>query len=491
MKLLNRLARRGGNGPSKKKRRGNGLSAWLSSKWLSGGLSTGNGAPVAAHSKMLRTSMRFHGGNGNGGSTGMLTISGRDLIQTFTVLTSNAGGDRLCDVWINPVKLGASRLAVLAGMYERYSVAKMKFIYEGSVPTTQNGTIIGFVDYDVLETPPVTGGGLALIQRASAHIGSHPAKLWETSEWDYKPDAQMTDLYCDVAAYEPRLTTPAHFVMLVNDMPTITADLALGKLYVEYTINFQYPKIQTTTPAALWGVGLSNSSGTGATAAKPIGTSATAFSWNSVPLSDFKDDVDTGGTACQSLVVPTPGDYLVTVNISLATGDTVAYPYISLPGASTPYISNSFCSTTGATAPHAAYVTYNLYSHGGVTLGTDAIITTLTHVHVVDAGAKIYFQSRPSSTAKPCRIHVVRLPYVALGGTDMYVAFTKLVGQLRSFSREYEPALASAGLDVRPLLETTKQVDEPSSPFEEPHGAAAGPDGPVVTPRPSLVKLKR
>jgi len=265
--MVKRAKRNNGARPTKGKKRnqrarrgGNGSLSFKDIFGLSGGLSYGNGIGVAtsATRRPLGQSMRTtRKGNGPTGPTGALTITGRDLLQTIRT-SSTSSGTMLAKIKINPSTIPGQRLNTIATLYDRYTIKRMVFSFEGSVPTSQSGTLIGTIDYDVLETIPSSGGGTAVLQWMSAHPDSMVVRVWDRMAWTFKNDPKYTDMYTDQAAYEPRLVCPGVFWLIQQDVPAgIGSGLDLGRLYVDYEIEFSYPKSiasgqKTSGGAASW-----------------------------------------------------------------------------------------------------------------------------------------------------------------------------------------------------------------------------------------------
>jgi len=441
-------------GPNKKGRRrgGNGGLQWSGIFGTKGGIGWGGNAPVARGARVQSRVMSIRGGNG-GGDNASLVVTGRDMVNVVTMTTAAVPGDLLLTVPINPSLLGAPRLATLAGMYERYDLIKMNFIFEGSCASTQNGMILGYIDYDINEVPAPTGGGVGQLQRGQAHKDAHATKLWESSLWAYSPDRRMTDLYTDPLGIEPRLYTPARFVLLVDNQATLTGTTVIGKIFVEYSLKFYYPKIQENVRAlhnclAAYSF-IPNVSAqypwqyfSGLT---PVLDSNSTLSWS------WKQD-KYGTTDCESLWLPM-GTWLVSFRESFATGGTQPQTNADLCATLVPLVSgtNTFVQLTTDGPNHVTYPGY--FIHGFWAATGDAPDGYVSHTSIwratSGAGMKLYRMPGPSPhTSPPSASHKSSVfissmnDYITLG-TDMYVEYAKMRAMNQRFLDKY-PSFACA-----------------------------------------------
>lgn len=452
-KKINKLLRR----KNKPRRNRNALKAYVDSSLFKAGFDYN--APIARRTRMPPSSMRI-GGNGRngGGRTGTLTISGRDLVTTLNVSLTAVSGDVLCDLKCNPAALPAARLNVLASMYERYDIDRMVFAFEGAVPTTQSGSLLGYMDYDILEVPVPTGGGMPLIQRASAHAGAHPVHVWDSGLWSYAPDRRMTDLYCDLAAYEPRLTTPGHFILLINDMPTLAgAAIDLGKVYVEYQITFHYPKVTeaASTGSSLWACEFNNTVGTGiATGSGFFGTTVAAAAYSSIGLSSLLVRTDPLGTNAMTITLPA-GHFIVT---SYHVGGQAigVGAYHDVPGLATTLtpVAHSYCTLLGPTdhAEPAYFVGTPLSADEG-----DNRRMQRAEIRVLGSSSPLFFRwdTAPSNPAS-LSIIVARVPDYPSRGSDMYVDYVRMLSQFRAFTERHSSELRGVGAPMVALVDDVK-----------------------------------
>jgi hypothetical protein len=312
----------------------------------------------------------------------------------------------------------------------------------------------------------------------------------------------MTDLYCDTAAYEPRLTTPAHFILLVNDLPTMTSNLSIGKLYVEYGIRFLYPKIQTTAPSTLWGFSFYSGAGTGVTADEPLGTAISTMSWNSIAPSDLIHQYQDGsGNKSLAVSLPAPGDYVVLTDATKpSTTTSWQSAYSSVPAVSGTITAYVDFSGDTATSEYPGYFTYALgtgSSGSAMTTAVPIAFHSIGFYHAVRTGAKIWMRGASDCSGKTCRFTVMRMPSAASLGSDMYIQYTKLVGTMRAFSQTFAHELQDMGV---PRLEpeslapsdwkSSDDVRTDQAKWELLGAAASGVDTPPLTQRqPTLSRL--
>lgn len=199
---------------------------------------TVNNAPIAKTVLRATREPRFTQ------SKNCVTVRHREYIADIT----SANASYIVRNWaVNP---GISQtfpwLSVIASRYESYLLDNLNFIYEPICPTTTPGSIMMAVDFDAGDTPP--GSKVQIMSYASAV---------RIAPWDRRVfNAKISDLHkfgiqryvragvppgaSDIKTYDV-----GNFFIASQNTPA--TDTVLGELYVEYTVKFFTPQIQTGT----------------------------------------------------------------------------------------------------------------------------------------------------------------------------------------------------------------------------------------------------
>ena len=100
-------------------------------------------------------------------------LKGVDLVAN--IRSSTVSGTNLLSFRFSPSALSGTRLALIAGTWEKYRVSSLYFSITPSVGTNTAGSVIYYVDYDVLDPPPTLADAA---RTAASHQGSVEASLY-------------------------------------------------------------------------------------------------------------------------------------------------------------------------------------------------------------------------------------------------------------------------------------------------------------------------
>jgi hypothetical protein len=207
------------------------------------------------------------------GKTGInrLTIQGMDYLTSVQTAGTQAAGDILLDVPLNPTNgiLASTRLAYFARAWEKYRVKSATILYEPTAPTTQQGALVMYLDNDPADS--AGGVGQSALQRAGAHEGSQPFNVWSMGMCWLPIDNQMTDLFVDSVGTDIRFIDFARLVIMCESAFSGSV-LNCGNLYIVYEIEFTVPSLDPFAASAGGVFELSVASVTGGTVGNIWGT---------------------------------------------------------------------------------------------------------------------------------------------------------------------------------------------------------------------------
>lgn len=163
---------------------------------------------------------------------------GTEYLTNLTTYTgANTGrGQILYALPISPQILSDTRLKLACQMYTRYIFKSIKFYYSGTAPTTTAGSLMMFGDYDPSQNPGSSPGDAAL--RYSFTHNCAEFSVWQQAQVEVNDKVYADMLYCDPDE-ELRWSVQGCFWVLSSG--GILTGLELGKLIVEYEIDFAIP----------------------------------------------------------------------------------------------------------------------------------------------------------------------------------------------------------------------------------------------------------
>jgi len=171
-------------------------------------------------------------------------ISGKDLLGPVTASADGAIGDKLfeCNTYLPEIGVN-TRLGTFAGLYQRFTVVKMKLHFSHSLGTQYTGAIVGWATDDC--TDNIVNSGMLNLQKANAYTSMKEEPVYK----DMVIDLPLTrgTYYCSSnLVSNDRLSQPGYFYMIwsvpgssVNG--PIPGGTTLGYAWLEYSILFSYP----------------------------------------------------------------------------------------------------------------------------------------------------------------------------------------------------------------------------------------------------------
>lgn len=197
-------------------------------------------AGVATRQMQLQTRMPTLSTRAGGvfGQTDVLI--GTDFLQSVNTDSLGAlDGDILVRALINPNAFARTRLSQFAPLYQRYRFRKLSFIWATTSSAFTNGGLIGFGDYDVdnlltTDTPDN-------LNVAFAHMGQRVTQAWTVQEFPFGIVDKFTTLFTALGNEEARLIYQGVFYFIAEG--TFLPNIELGKLYIDYEIEFNIPQL--------------------------------------------------------------------------------------------------------------------------------------------------------------------------------------------------------------------------------------------------------
>jgi len=175
-------------------------------------------------------------------------LTGTDYLGSISVGEFGAlKGDLLATVEINPWEFDFTRLQQFAALYQRYRFTKAHVYYQGDAGSTDRGSVIGFMDYDVdnmLEVDePVN------VNKAIAQYAAEANKLWQTQRYELGQLDSYTDLYIHpVEGTEKRLVYQGVWYLVAAT--DIAPNTPLGTIFLDYEIEYSIPSLENVEKAS-------------------------------------------------------------------------------------------------------------------------------------------------------------------------------------------------------------------------------------------------
>lgn len=241
---------------------------------------------------------------------------GSDFFCTLTIPSADANivGKQLCDILLNPLVMGNTRLAQLAPMFRRFRFKKFNVVFLPNQGTNTNGTIVLAYDHDA-EAGGEPQGGQSAIQEAMAWNDTRTGSMWAplqmtstlpTPESPYWMDLNNSDTVRHNFQGQV-LTLLANPVTVVSGA-SVTYPLTIGTLWVEYEVDLYDEQLNS---ALSYGY-----AGYTSTAMSALPTTATRKGWNALfPAAENSY----GDTNDFSLVFDTSGNAGITVGRGIYT----------------------------------------------------------------------------------------------------------------------------------------------------------------------------
>jgi hypothetical protein len=242
----------------------------------------------------------------------MDVLIGTELVhQLVTSSTGNAPGDIIYSQILHPSHFPASRLLQFSNLYEKYQFLHGEFIFEAAVGTQNNGSLIGFFDYDadnILEENSFDN-----VRLAAAKVGNHKTAVWTNASWAYRAPGKMPDFFlASSSTGDQRLVNQGVFYIIA--LTALPASLSLGTLTMDYQIKLVVPSL--LSPSGSIASPFTQSyynAGTTAIAQSTVGSAYPFLGWSLI--------LGSGGG------VPYAGDSLLTVNTAVVgANDEIIIP---------------------------------------------------------------------------------------------------------------------------------------------------------------------
>lgn len=198
---------------------------------------------------------------GAGKYKGGIRVRGRDYFNQIAVPTSAPTGTTLLNLPLNPTLLQGTRLAELAGLYEKYRFNKFSIICTPNTATTVGGAY--GMSYDRDPSDPTPSPNLQGVRQFMAMPGAVEASHWVPSRLDCPLMEPVTDFFTNaIAGSDERLVDQGQFYIFELN-GTIATGVVMN-LLIEYDLTLYIPcfdqqeigvmfekNVAGTTPAAM------------------------------------------------------------------------------------------------------------------------------------------------------------------------------------------------------------------------------------------------
>jgi len=206
-----------------------------------------------------------------------LRITGCDYLDD--VVAGGLGrGTIIAQLDLNPARWDGARIAKYAAMYERFIVNSISVFYTPACPTSTQGSLIGWFDYDPTD---VTGSSRDTVVKAMGSVGQDNGPVWAAHAAHFRRDPEQPDYYVDPDGSDDRLTSAGTYYLTAMTQLDSTISV-FGSLSIVYDISFFIPSVQQLLPGpgpvSAW-IG-----GGTFTVANPLGTGAVTDNDNTMEL---------------------------------------------------------------------------------------------------------------------------------------------------------------------------------------------------------------
>nr|QDH89194.1 MAG: hypothetical protein H4Bulk4677_000001 [Picornavirales sp.] len=226
----------------------------------------------AASSYMSMKSM------GTGKYKGGIRVRGRDYFNQISIPPSTPAGTSLLNLPLNPTLLQGTRLAELAGLYEKYKFNKFSIV---ATPSTGSSTGGAYgMAYDRDPSDPTPSANLQGIRQYMAMPGAIECAHWMPAKLDCPLMEPVTDFFTNaIAGSDERLVDQGQFYLFELTPHTLSAALVMN-LLIEYDLLLYVPCFDQEEVGVLIG---KNVSGTTPTNMSSPSVAAKG-GWNNMPL---------------------------------------------------------------------------------------------------------------------------------------------------------------------------------------------------------------
>jgi len=178
--------------------------------------------------------------NINSVGQGHIRVRGHEILGSVIPLVSTAPS--LAAVFdSNPACWTSSRLSLTACSYEKYRYNSARIRYIPSVSTTQSGSIALAIETDPDERLPADADA---VTRTMNNQFSGLGSVWAPLDVMFRRDPKDQDWYkASILGEDVREAVTQFLVYAVTDVTNL-ANSALGRLVIEYDIEFMYPELE-------------------------------------------------------------------------------------------------------------------------------------------------------------------------------------------------------------------------------------------------------
>jgi len=179
-----------------------------------------------------------------------VTVRNREMLTT--VKASNTGFRY--QVLVNPGMFPWARQ--IADSYDMYVFKACKFTFVPSCPTTTPGNLVMFLDYD-----PQDDNSSMTPEEMSGNVNAVTTQLYETASIAFAPSRTVLPVHKYYTSdnsvvlgtgSDSRLTNSARlWLQSTLITPTAQPEVIVGKLFVEYCVEFSDPQVQPITGSAI------------------------------------------------------------------------------------------------------------------------------------------------------------------------------------------------------------------------------------------------
>jgi len=176
----------------------------------------------------------------------VVILSGRDFYSAVSVTSTQAQGDTLLSIDMNPNSFTNSRLAIFAKLYEKWQIIDFRVEYKASCAVDTSGALVHYFHPDYYDSP---GVGSQAINVASSSSNFREMQVWQNSILGYRPERKMPDMYTSENGTDNRLASYGHYYLLAATNFSVANPI--GNVFVHYKIRFMKPINETTSATTL------------------------------------------------------------------------------------------------------------------------------------------------------------------------------------------------------------------------------------------------
>lgn len=263
---------------------------------------------------------------------------------------------------INPsVNSSFPWLAQLAGSFEIYRFERLAVVYSPACSTLTGGSVYLAFDYDANDPPPGS------ITQIVSYAGASRCAPWADARATYNPvfadkivRFRNTRPYATPGGSDQRLYDCANFYVATAGTP---AAGFLGELFVEYTIEFRIPQLESDSEGFL-----DSALVTSAPADSPDLLANTVIRLAD-PIRQVVKVIQEAGT--NKLIFEEPGEYRIDASVDMPAPDTITTTPPQVTHYDTHSTGNFLNGLTNATRNFATYTMPIRVTKAGSAIGLD------------------------------------------------------------------------------------------------------------------------